>query len=45
MVDVAILILCSSLAVTLLVWTWLMVKDYKDDKERWNKHYGKREGE
>lgn len=45
MIDVAILILCSSLATTLLVLAWLMVKEYKDDKEWWDKHYGEREGE
>ena len=40
MVDVAILILCSSLAVTLLVGVWLMVKEYKDYKEWMDKRYG-----
>ncbi len=45
MIDVAILILCGSLAITLLVGTWLIVKEYKDFNEWWDKRYGEREGE
>ena len=30
-------------ALMLLAWVWLMVKEYKDDKEWWNKHYGERD--
>ena len=45
MIDVVILILCSSLAIMLLVWAWRLVKEYKDYKEWWDKQYGEREGE
>ena len=40
MIDIAILILCISLAATPWVVMWLMVQEYKDDKEWWDKHYG-----
>lgn len=45
MTDVAILILCSSLSAPLLALAWRMVKEYKDDKEWWDKHYGERKSD
>lgn len=40
MIDFAILILGISFATVPWVFMWLMVKEYKDDKEWWDRHYG-----